>query len=61
MQQAFKVVFVVYIEVAFVGVMNEQCNYIVLDKLTAYPKFVADSSSQLDQGALHIRHERNRG
>ena len=37
MQQAFKVVFVVYIEVAFVGVMNEKCNYIILHTLTAYP------------------------
>jgi hypothetical protein len=54
MQKQFKIVFVVYIEGALVGVVNEQCSYIILDKLRAYPKFVADRSSQLDQRALHI-------
>jgi hypothetical protein len=50
----YKILFVVYIEGAFVGVMNEQCNHIILDKLTAYPKFFANRSSELDQRALHI-------
>jgi hypothetical protein len=40
----YKIVFVVYIEGAFVGVVNEQRNYIILDKLTAYPNFVENSS-----------------
>jgi hypothetical protein len=50
----YKIVFVVYIEGAFVGVMNKQCNYIILGKLRAYPKFVSDRSNQLDQRAFHM-------
>jgi energy-converting hydrogenase Eha subunit C len=50
----YKIVFVVYIEGAFVGVMNEQCNYIILDKLIAYLKLVADRSSHSEHGALQI-------
>jgi hypothetical protein len=49
----YKIVFV-YIEGAFVGVVNEQRNYIILDKLAAYRKFVTNCSSQLDQRALQI-------
>ena len=43
-KQRFKVVFVVYIEGAFVGVMNEQFNYIIVDKLQltqCWPPIVA--------------------
>jgi hypothetical protein len=36
----YKIVFVVYIEGAFVGVVNEKRNYIILDKLAAYPNLV---------------------
>ena len=54
MQQRFKIVFVAYIEDEFVGVMNEQCNYIIEDKLTAYRKLVAHRSNHSQQRALHI-------
>jgi hypothetical protein len=54
MQDRFKIVIVIYIEVAFVGVMNEQCNYIILDKLTAYRHLVADRGSHLEHRAIHI-------
>jgi len=50
----YKIIFVVYIEGAFVCVMNEQCNYKNLDTFTAYPKFVADRSDQSQKRALHM-------
>ena len=49
-----KIEFVVYIEGAFVCVMNEQYNYIIIDTLTTYSKLVADRSGHLDQRALQM-------
>jgi len=37
MQQRFKTVFDVYIEGEYFSVMNEQCNYVILDKLQLTP------------------------
>jgi hypothetical protein len=50
----YKIVFVVYIKFAFVVVMNEQCNYIILDKLASHLKLVADRSSHSEHRALQI-------
>jgi len=46
---------------AFVGVMHEQCNYVIIDTLTAYSKFVADRSGHLEQRVPRVGHKSNRG